>query len=112
MLTFCENALLRRGDKYLGDGVEGKQHQRLKRGQSIAEVHQGGDEDEKVQHEGADIAERHCGGRRKWLRLRGRDLSRSCYLEAVVILGRLDGSSQQRHRPASGVLGKILKWDG
>jgi hypothetical protein len=64
VLTFRQDALLRRSDEDLGDGVEGEQHQWLERCQSIAEIHQGRDEDEKMQHERSDVAESHCGGGR------------------------------------------------
>ena len=63
VLTFRKNAFLRHGNEDLGDSVKGQQHQRFERGQSIAEVDQGGDEDEKVQHEGSDVAESHCARR-------------------------------------------------
>jgi hypothetical protein len=63
VLAFRKDSLLRRSDEDLGDSVEGKQHQGLERCQSIAEVDQGGDENEKVQHEGSEVAESHCAGR-------------------------------------------------
>jgi hypothetical protein len=67
VLTFRKNAFLRHGNEDLGDSVKSQQHQRFERGQSIAEVDKSRDENEKVQHEGANIAERHGGGRRNWL---------------------------------------------
>ena len=63
VLTFRKDSLFRRSDEDFGDSVESEQHQGLERGQSIAEVDQGGDEDEKVQHEGSDVAESHCARR-------------------------------------------------
>ena len=88
MLTFREDALIRRRDKDLGDSVESQQHQRFEGCQSIAEVDQGRDEDEKVQHERADVAERHCGGRKSSLRKRIVSVCvEACYLGLGPILG-------------------------
>ena len=95
MLTFREDALLRRRDKDLGDSVESQQHQRFQGCQSIAKVDQGRNEDEKVQHERANVAERHCGGRWRWLRKWNLIV---CLPSRFFSAGR-----QQRHRPASGV---------
>ena len=59
MLTLREDALLRRRDEDLGDGVQAEHHQGVERGEGVAEVHEGGDEDEDAEDEGANIAERH-----------------------------------------------------
>lgn len=48
-MAFRENALLWRSDKDLGDGVETQEHQRFQRGEGVAEVHQGRDEDEEIE---------------------------------------------------------------
>ena len=44
-LAFREDSLFRRGDEDLGEDVESEKQDRFERRQSIAEVHEGGDED-------------------------------------------------------------------
>lgn len=61
MLTFREDPLLRCGHEDLGYGVEGKQQQRFKSSESVTEIHEGRDEDQDIENNGSDIAQRHSG---------------------------------------------------
>ena len=61
VLTFREDPLLRRSHEDLGDGIERKQEERFEGGQSVAEIHEGRDEDQDVEDNGSHIAQRHLG---------------------------------------------------
>jgi hypothetical protein len=59
MLTFRKDALLWRGDEDLRYGIQCQQDQWLEGGESVTKVHERRDEDEDVEHESTNIAQRH-----------------------------------------------------
>lgn len=60
MLVSGEDSMLWRRCKNLGNGIKKDKHHWLESSKSIAKVHQSCNEDDEVEDEGSDIAERHC----------------------------------------------------
>lgn len=60
MLAFCKYARFWSRNKDLRDSVKTQYKEGFERCEGVAEVHQGGDEDQEVEHERANIAQRHC----------------------------------------------------
>lgn len=59
MLTFRKDAVFWRSDADLRQRIQCQQDQRLKGCEGVAEVHQRGDKNKDIEHEGPDIAQRH-----------------------------------------------------
>jgi len=59
VLTFREDAGFGLGHEDLGNDIDGQQGEGVEVGEGVAEVYEGGDEDEDVEDEGSHIAESH-----------------------------------------------------
>lgn len=61
VLTFREDGLLRCSHEDLGDNIDGEEGEGIEMGEGVAEVHQGRDKDQDVEHEGSHVAQSHGG---------------------------------------------------
>ena len=88
-LAFREDSLFRRGDEDLGEDVKSEKQDRFESRQSIAEVHEGGNEYKEMEDERSDIAERHGEGMGGFL----------CAIrDGVVLVSMVYSRQPQRHR--------------